>query len=105
MLAEKLNSSDVRVPADSLIVTGIALPDLAEVFARETHVSLLFDGRKEGRCLLAVGAKRSLTWGVERPECLEAWNQFLKNSSGEKTWAFGWLGYDLKNVSYWRPVR
>jgi para-aminobenzoate synthetase component 1 len=98
MLAEKLNSSDVRVPVDSLEFTGIALPDLAEVFAREAHVSLLFDGRKEGRCLLAVGAKRSLTWGVERPECIEAWNQFLKNSSGEKTWAFGWLGYDLKNV-------
>lgn len=72
------------------------LPDLRAIFERETHVSLLFDDNAEGKCLLAIGAKRSFTWSGEERESLDAWNAFLK-PGGKATWAFGWLGYDLKN--------
>ena len=72
------------------------LPDLSEIFERETHASLLFDDHPNGKCLLAIGAKRSFTWSGEGPECLDAWNSFLK-PAGHATWTFGWLGYDLKN--------
>ncbi len=72
------------------------LPDLSRIFKRETHESLLFDDHPDGKCLLAIGAKRSFTWSGENTESLDGWGSFLK-PAGKSTWAFGWLGYDLKN--------
>ena len=72
------------------------MPDLRAVFERETHASLLFDDHPDGKCLLAVGARRSFTWSGENAESLDSWNEFLQ-PNGKATWAFGWLGYDLKN--------
>ena len=72
------------------------MPDLRAVFERETHATLLFDDHPDGKCLLAVGARRSFTWSGENAESLDSWNEFLQ-PNGKATWAFGWLGYDLKN--------
>jgi para-aminobenzoate synthetase component 1 len=81
---------------DILNVEARTLPDLGAIFERETHASLLFDDHPNGKCLLAVGARRSFTWSGEGAESLDGWNAFLK-PEGKATWAFGWLGYDLKN--------
>jgi len=72
------------------------LPDLKSLFERESHVSLHFDAHPEGRCVLAVGAKRSFMWDGTDSDCLSALQRFLQ-ADGKPTWAFGWLGYDLKN--------
>ena len=54
------------------------MPDLRAVFERETHASLLFDDHPDGKCLLAVGARRSFTWSGENAESLDSWNEFLQ---------------------------
>ena len=73
-----------------------SLPNLKNIFERETHASLYFDSHPTGRCYLAVGANRSFTWEGTDTRSLAALEAFLR-PSGKGTWAFGWLGYDLKN--------
>ena len=72
------------------------LPNLKAIFERETHGSLYFDAHPEGSCYLALGARRSFTWDGTDSKSLEALQSFL-HPEGSGTWAFGWLGYDLKN--------
>lgn len=74
------------------------LPDLGALFDKEQHVTLLFDNGRDGRCLLAVGAQKSLTLGSEHPNALEAVDGFISRARQHQSWAFGWLGYDLKNT-------
>lgn len=73
-----------------------SLPDLKALFERETHASLCFDAQLHGRSYLAVGARRSFMWDGTDPSCLAALERFLR-PNGRGTWAFGWIGYDLKN--------
>ena len=73
-----------------------SLPDLKFLFEREAHVSLHFDAHPQGKCLLAVGARRSFTWDGTDSASLEAMQQFL-HPNGNARWAFGWIGYELKN--------
>ncbi len=72
------------------------LPDLKAIFERETHASLYFDAHLNGTCYLALGARRSFTWDGANSDSLKALQSFL-HPQGAGTWAFGWLGYDLKN--------
>ena len=72
------------------------LPNLKAIFERETHVSLYFDAHASGTCYLAIGARRSFTWDGTDSDSLSALQAFL-HPEGAGTWAFGWLGYDLKN--------
>ena len=72
------------------------LPNLKPIFERETHVSLYFDAHASGTCYLAIGARRSFTWDGTDSDSLSALQAFL-HPEGAGTWAFGWLGYDLKN--------
>ena len=74
------------------------LPDLSEWFEKEDHAFLYYDERAKGRCLFALGARRSFMWGLEQKGCLEAWSQFIEPTKKRSGWTFGWLGYDLKNV-------
>ena len=73
-----------------------SLPDLKALFERETHASLCFDAQPDGRCYLAIGARRSFMWDGTDPSSLGALERFLR-PDGRGTWAFGWIGYDLKN--------
>lgn len=73
-----------------------SLPDLKHIFERETHASLYFDAHPSGRCYVAIGANRSFTWEGTDSRSLSALESFLR-PNGRGTWAFGWLGYDLKN--------
>ena len=72
------------------------LPNLKPIFERETHASLYFDAHASGTCYLAIGARRSFTWDGTDHSSLSALQAFL-HPKGAGTWAFGWLGYDLKN--------
>ena len=72
------------------------LPNLKPIFERETHASLYFDAHANGTCYLAIGARRSFTWDGTDYSSLSALQAFL-HPEGAGTWAFGWLGYDLKN--------
>ena len=72
------------------------LPNLKPIFERETHASLYFDAHVSGTCYLAIGARRSFTWDGTDSNSLSALQAFL-HPEGAGTWAFGWLGYDLKN--------
>ena len=72
------------------------LPDLTELLKKEAHVTLLFDDHPAGKCLLAVGAKRSFIWNHNDSEALQALDHFL-HPNGKACWAFGWMGYELKN--------
>jgi para-aminobenzoate synthetase component 1 len=72
------------------------LPNLKAIFERETHASLYFDAHASGTCYLAIGARRSFTWDGTDSDSLSALQAFL-HPEGAGTWAFGWLGYDLKN--------
>ena len=72
------------------------LPNLKPIFERETHASLYFDAHASGTCYLAIGARRSFTWDGTDHGSLSALQAFL-HPKGAGTWAFGWLGYDLKN--------
>ena len=72
------------------------LPNLKAIFERETHASLYFDAHLSGTCYLAIGARRSFTWDGTDSDSLSALQAFL-HPEGAGTWAFGWLGYDLKN--------
>ena len=72
------------------------IPNLKPIFERETHVSLYFDAHASGTCYLAIGARRSFTWDGTDSDSLSALQAFL-HPEGAGTWAFGWLGYDLKN--------
>ncbi|HBP46093.1 MAG TPA: aminodeoxychorismate synthase component I [Flavobacteriales bacterium] len=73
-----------------------SLPHLKTIFDRETHASLYFDSHRTGTCYLALGARRSLTWDGTNSKSLEALQSFL-HPNGQGIWAFGWIGYDLKN--------
>ena len=84
-------------PAAPMVTPALrSLPDLKHVFERETHASLYFDGHSSGRCYLALGANRSFTWDGTDSRSLSGLASFLR-PKGQGTWAFGWLGYDLKN--------
>ena len=72
------------------------LPNLKAIFERETHASLYFDAHPSGTCYLAIGARRSFTWDGTDSDSIAALQSFL-HPNGTTTWAFGWLGYDLKN--------
>ena len=72
------------------------LPNLKAIFERETHASLYFDAHLSGTCYLAIGARRSFTWDGTDSDSIAALQSFL-HPNGTTTWAFGWLGYDLKN--------
>lgn len=74
------------------------LPDLSQWFKKEDHAFLFYDERAHGRCLFALGARRSFMWGLEQKGCLEAWENFIKPKANRSGWTFGWLGYDLKNI-------
>ena len=70
------------------------LPDLAELAADEPHLTLLFDERPEGQCLLAVGCRRSFVLGDPHPDAFAALQRFFD----EVGWAFGWVGYEAKDI-------
>jgi para-aminobenzoate synthetase component 1 len=72
------------------------LPNLKAIFERETHASLYFDAHPSGTCYLAIGVRRSFTWDGTDSDSIAALQSFL-HPNGTTTWAFGWLGYDLKN--------
>lgn len=72
------------------------LPDLKFLFERETHVGLYFDNHPSGKCLLAVGARRSFVWEGDDSQSLGAFDRFL-HPNGASQWSYGWIGYDLKN--------
>lgn len=72
------------------------LPDLTELLKKEAHVSLLFDDHPAGKCLLAVGARRSFIWNHNDSDAVRALDHFL-HPNGQACWAFGWMGYELKN--------
>ena len=73
-----------------------SLPNLKALFEQEAHLSLHFDGHPAGKCLLAVGARRSFMWDGTDSKSLAGLQNFL-HPHGQATWAFGWLGYDIKN--------
>jgi len=85
-------------PMQSVRISSRTLPNLSDWFEKEDHAFLLYDERSEGRCLFAIGARRSFTWGLEQDGCLEAWGRFIEQKPGRSGWTFGWLGYDLKNI-------
>ena len=71
------------------------LPDLSVLSERHAHVALLWDERPEGRCLLGIGARRSITLRLPSDGDWESWNAFLEDSKRRKSWSLGWIAYDL----------
>ncbi len=93
-----MESQTAEQPIQSTRQSARNLPDLSAWFEKEEHAILLYDEQPQGRCLFAIGARRSFTWGLEQKGCLEAWARFVQPKSGRSGWTFGWLGYDLKNI-------
>ncbi len=93
-----MESQIAENPTPTSSIAQRKLPDLSAWFEREEHAFLLYDEQPQGRCLFAIGARRSFTWGLEQPGCIEAWSRFVKPGAKRSGWTFGWLGYDLKNI-------
>jgi len=72
----------------------VHVPDLSSLCESESHVVLLFDSGLNATCYLGIGSKRELIFETTEPGMLDAFEAF---TSQEKSWTFGWLGYDLKN--------
>ncbi|MDG1674404.1 MAG: chorismate-binding protein, partial [Flavobacteriales bacterium] len=71
------------------------LPPLNALCAKHEHVVLFWDERVEGRALLGVGARRSLSIAHPTPGDWALWEAFVKEGERRNAWTVGWLGYDL----------
>ena len=71
------------------------LPPLNALCAKHEHVVLFWDERVEGRALLGVGARRSLSIAHPTPGDWALWEAFVEEGERRKAWTAGWLGYDL----------
>lgn len=71
------------------------LPRLDALCTEHEHVALFWDERLEGRALLGVGARRSMS--VARPARGDwaMWEAFVNEGERRNAWTVGWLGYDL----------
>lgn len=71
------------------------LPCLDALCAAHEHVVLFWDERLEGRALLGVGARRSMSVSRPTPGDWALWEAFVKEGERRNAWTVGWLGYDL----------
>jgi para-aminobenzoate synthetase component 1 len=71
------------------------LPCLDAVCAQHKYVVLFWDERVEGRALLGVGARRSLSVARPTPGDWALWQAFVLEGERRNAWTTGWLGYDL----------
>jgi len=71
------------------------LPSLDALCAAHEHVVLLWDERLEGRAILGVGARRSMSVTKPTTGDWELWEAFLLEGQQREAWTVGWIGYDM----------
>ena len=71
------------------------LPFLNALCAEHEHVVLFWDERVEGRALLGVGARKSMSVAKPTNGDWALWEAFLLEGRQREAWTVGWIGYDM----------